>query len=58
MRPCSDQGGREGEVLAWREEGQPLTEQEARGVQEVVERVLRDREKESRPIPIENGIKV
>lgn len=41
MRPCSDRGGREGEVLDWREEGQPLTGQEARGVQEVVERALR-----------------
>ena len=45
-------------MLDWREEGQPLTGQEAKGVQEGVERVLRDRVKESRPIPIEYGIKV
>ena len=42
MRPCLDQEGREGEVLDWREEGRPSTGQEAREVQEVVDRGLRD----------------
>ena len=42
MRPCLDQEGREVEVLDWREEGRPSTGQEAREVQEVVDRGLRD----------------
>ena len=37
MRPCSDRGGREEEVLDWREEGRLSIGQEARGVQEGVE---------------------
>lgn len=40
--PCSDREGREGEVLDWREEGRLSIGQGARGVQEVVERGLRD----------------
>ena len=44
MRPCLDQEGRGGEVLDWREEGRPSTGQEAREVQEVVDRGLRDEE--------------
>ena len=44
MRPCSDQEGRGGEGLVWREEGRPSTGQEAREVQEVVDRGLRDEE--------------
>lgn len=44
MRPCSDREGREGEVLGWREEGRLSIGQEARGVQEVAERGLRDEE--------------
>ena len=38
MHPCSDHEGREGEVLDWREEEQLLIGQEAREVQEAVER--------------------
>ena len=42
MRPCSDRGGREGEVLDWREEGRLSIGQEVRGVQEEVEREVRE----------------
>ena len=42
MRPCSDRGGREGEVLDWREEGRLSIGQEVKGVQEVVELGLRE----------------
>lgn len=42
--PCSDREGREGEVLDWREEGRLSIGQGVRGVQEVVERGLRDEE--------------
>ena len=48
MRLCSDQEGRGGEVLDWREEGRPSTGQEAREVQEVVNRGLRDEGKKVR----------
>lgn len=44
MRPCSDQGGQEGEALDWREEGRLSIGQEARGVQEVVDEGLSDEE--------------
>ncbi len=42
MRPCSDREGRGVEVLDWQEEGRLSIGQEASGVQEVVERALRD----------------
>ena len=38
-------------MLDWREEGRLLIGQEARGVQEVVERELPNKEKDGRPIP-------
>ena len=44
MRLCSDREEREGEVLDWREEGRLSIGQEVRGVQEGVERGLRDEE--------------
>lgn len=50
MRPCSDREGREGEVLDWLEEGRLSTGQEARGVQEGVERGLRDEQGRSSDI--------
>ena len=42
MRPCSDRGEREGEVLDWREEGRLSIGQEVKGVQEVVELGVRE----------------
>ena len=47
MHPCSDRGGRGGEVLDWQEAGRPSIGQEAKGVQEVVERRLRNEKKSS-----------
>ena len=44
MHPCLDQEERGGEVLDWREEGRLSIEQEAREVQEVADRGLRDGE--------------
>ena len=56
MRPCSDQEGREGEVLDWREEGRLSIGQEAREVREAVERG-REMRKGCRPIPIDDRIR-